>query len=67
LTLAGTNTYSGGTTVDSGATLLVATATALGTTGSSGQANAGAVVNHGVLETTGSNHVITVPGAFTQS
>jgi autotransporter-associated beta strand protein len=56
LTLLGTNTYSGGTTITRG-TLAVGSAQALGT---------GNVVNHGVLMTTSGNHVIGVPGNFTQ-
>jgi autotransporter-associated beta strand protein len=66
LTLSGVNTFSGGTTVDRGATLLVASPTALGSLGSSGLSSAGQVINNGVLQATGSNHVITVPGDFSQ-
>jgi autotransporter-associated beta strand protein len=56
LTLLGTNTYSGGTTI-AGGTLAVGSEQALGT---------GNVVNHGVLMTSGSNHVIVVSASYTQ-
>jgi autotransporter-associated beta strand protein len=56
LTLLGTNTYSGGTTIADG-TLVVGSVQALGT---------GNVVNHGILTTTAGNRVIAVLGNFTQ-
>jgi autotransporter-associated beta strand protein len=56
LTLLGTNTYSGGTTIASG-TIAVGSEQALGT---------GNVVNHGVLMTSGSNHAIAVSANYTQ-
>jgi autotransporter-associated beta strand protein len=62
LTLTGVNTYSGGTTVAAGATLLVGSPAALGSAGG----GIGDVVNGGVLATTGGNHVIQVPGNYTQ-
>jgi autotransporter-associated beta strand protein len=63
LTLTGVNAYTGGTTIEAGATLLVDSATALGSAGSAGS---GPVINRGTLSTTATNHVIAVPGDYQQ-
>jgi hypothetical protein len=65
VTLTGVNTYAGGTTIGPGATLVVDTATALGSRGAVGQS--GPVRNRGTLLATPSNHVIVVPGDYDQS
>ncbi len=67
LTLTGTNTYSGGTTVDANAELIVASATALGARDSSVVSATANVANHGILTATSSNHVINVPGNYSQA
>jgi len=58
LVLSGASSYSGGTTISTGSTLEVESATALG---------AGAVVNNGTLEAGGGQHVINVATDYTQN
>jgi hypothetical protein len=67
LVLDGDNTYSGGTTIDGGATLYVASAAALGSTLGTGGNGSGKVTNHGVLANKKGNFVIRVPGDYDQS
>jgi hypothetical protein len=70
LTLDGVNSYTGGTLIDPGATLIVASATALGSSGSTvadgGVAAGGDVINHGVLTHSASAFLINVPGNYDQ-
>lgn len=67
LTLDGVNTYSGGTIIDSNATLFVASATALGSATATPADGSGRVTNHGVLSNKKGTFVISVPGDYDQT
>ncbi len=67
LTLDGVNTYTGGTMIDTNATLIVASATALGAATATPGDGSGKVGNHGVLANKTGNFVIGVPGDYDQT
>jgi hypothetical protein len=67
LTLDGISTYTGGTIVGANATLLVASATALGAATSTAGDGSGRVINHGVVANKKGNFIIAVPGDYDQS